>query len=175
MDFEIIKVSNTTHKFCIAFLTLEAVPHQRIEPPLILLSLLSRMLTSIKPFFLVPLSMVSMYLIVGFPRALIPSIYMASTVLVIIWLSSLPCHRSRFYITCVQNCCRFPDLLISYMANQPNASHQRPTLCNIKVAGTRSRHVLTIRLSFVFRCRFSNEYIHIPNSHGTGIPHECER
>ena len=64
----------------------------------------SRMLTSVSPFFLIYLLMVSMYLNFGLPLGLTPSTSMSSTVLVVL-LSSLrltcPYQRSRFCTRCV--------------------------------------------------------------------------
>ena len=85
--------------------TLKALPRQWVALETAnLQSLRSRMLTSVSPFFLISLLMVSMYLNFGLPLGLIPSTSMSNTVLVI-WLSSLrltcPYQRSRFCIRCV--------------------------------------------------------------------------
>ena len=86
-------------------LTLKALPRQWVTLyTAIIQSLRSRMMTSVSPFFLMSLLMVSMYLNVGRPLGLTPSTTMSSTVLVI-WLSSLrltcPYQRSRFCSKCV--------------------------------------------------------------------------
>ena len=70
-------------------LTLKALPRQWVALETAnLQSLRSRMLTSVSPFFLISLLMVSMYLNFGLPLGLTPSTSMSNTVLVI-WLSSL--------------------------------------------------------------------------------------
>ena len=86
-------------------LTLKALPRQWVALEAAnLQSLRSRMLTSVSPFFLISLLMVSMYLNFGLPLGLTPSTSMPNTVLVI-WLSSLrltfPYQPSRFCIRCV--------------------------------------------------------------------------
>ena len=88
--------------FC---LILKALPRQWVAlETTILQSLRSRMLTSVSPFFLISLLMVSLYPNFGLPLGLTPSTSMSNTVLVI-WLSSLrltcPYQRSRFCIRCV--------------------------------------------------------------------------
>ena len=92
-------------KYISHLLTLKALPRQWVALETAnLQSLRSRMLTSVSPFFLISLLMVSMYLNFGLPLGLTPSTSMSSTVLVI-WLSSLrltcPYQRSRFCIRCV--------------------------------------------------------------------------
>ena len=70
-------------------LTLKALPRQWVALETAnIQSLLSRMLTSVSPFFFMSLLMVSMYLNFGLPLGLTPSTTMSSTVLVV-WLSSL--------------------------------------------------------------------------------------
>ena len=87
-------------------LTLKVLPRQWVALETAnLQSLLSRMLTSVSPFFLISLLMVSMYLNFGHLLGLTPSTSMSNTVLVILWLSSLrltcPYQGSRFCIRCV--------------------------------------------------------------------------
>ena len=86
-------------------LTLKALPRQWVPLETAnLQSLRSRMLTSVSPFSLMSLLMVSMYLNFGLPLGITPSTTMSSTVLVV-WLSSrrltCPYQRSRFCIRCV--------------------------------------------------------------------------
>ena len=70
-------------------LTLKALPRQWVALETAnLQSLRSRMLTSVSPFFLISLLIVSMYLNFGLPLGLTPSTSISNTVLVI-WLSSL--------------------------------------------------------------------------------------
>ena len=86
-------------------LTLKALPRQWVALETSnLQSLRWRMLTSVSPFSLISLLMVSMYLNFGLPLDLTPSTSMSSTALVI-WLSSLrltcPYQHSRFCIRSV--------------------------------------------------------------------------
>ena len=83
------------------------------------------MLTSVSPFFLISLLMVSMYLNFGLPLGLTPSTSMSNTVLVI-WLSSLcltcPYQRSRFCIRCVAiGWTVAASLIVSFVLSQANA------------------------------------------------------
>ena len=96
----------------------------------ILPPLRSRMLTSVSPFFLISLLMVSVYLSCVLHLGIISFTPMSSILLVIIvWLASLrltcPYQRSRFCIRCVViralNCCCLPDLFISFVLSQANA------------------------------------------------------
>ena len=84
---------------------LKALPRQWVALETANLQFLrSRMLTSVSPFFLISLLMVSMYLNFGLRLGLTPSTSMSNTV-VVLWLSSLrltcPYQRSRFCIRCV--------------------------------------------------------------------------
>ena len=86
-------------------LTLNALPRQWVALETSnIQSQRSRMWTSVSPFFLMSLLMVSMYLNFGLPLGLTPSTTMFSTVLGV-WLSSqrltCPYQRSRLCISCV--------------------------------------------------------------------------
>ena len=105
-------------------ITLKALPHQWVALDTAIVQFMrSRMLTSVSQLFVIYILMVSLYLKFGLPLGLTPSASMSSAVLVI-WLSFLrltcPNQRSRFCIRRVVNCCRCPDLLISYVVSQTN-------------------------------------------------------
>ena len=137
-------------------LTLKALPRQWVALDTANLQFLrSRMLTSVSPFLLMSLLMVSMYSNFGLPLGLTPSTTMSSTVLVI-WLSSLcltcPYQCSRFCIRCVIGWTVAASLISSFL------------LCSLRLPPCIHRNipisVLFISISsFFFNVQHSAPYV----------------